>query len=104
MESLFFFQIGPKPDTCEDFWRMIWELKIKSIVMLTNTIEGALRMVNDQFLFSNIRSFFFLQTKCHQYWPELHQTITYGCYQITCIDKENFCDYEKRIFQLNQVS
>ncbi|CAF1418136.1 unnamed protein product [Rotaria magnacalcarata] len=45
---------GPKPDTCEDFWRMIWELEIKSIVMLTNIIEGASRMVNIIFAFSSI--------------------------------------------------
>ncbi len=45
-----------------------------------------------------------MKTKCHQYWPELYQTITYGCFQITCIDKENFRDYEKRFFQLIQVS
>ncbi len=38
--------LGPKPDTCEDLWRMMWELKLKSIVMLTNVIEGASRMVN----------------------------------------------------------
>ncbi len=36
---------GPKVDTCEDLWRMMWELKLKSIVMLTNVIEGASRMV-----------------------------------------------------------
>ncbi|CAF3729738.1 unnamed protein product [Rotaria sp. Silwood1] len=78
---------GPKFDTCEDFWRMIWELKLKSIVMLTNIIEGASRM-----------------TKCHQYWPELNQTITYGSYQITCVDKQFLCDYEKRFFHLTKVS
>ncbi|CAF3415708.1 unnamed protein product [Rotaria socialis] len=45
---------GPKPDTCEDFWRMIWELKLKSIVMLTNIIEGASRMVNIIIVFCSI--------------------------------------------------
>ncbi|CAF2263567.1 unnamed protein product [Rotaria magnacalcarata] len=77
---------GPKPDTCEDVWRMIWELKIKSVVMLTNVIEGASRM-----------------TKCHQYWPELSQTITYGSYCITCIDVISIGDYDKRYFQLNKI-
>ncbi|CAF1581861.1 unnamed protein product [Rotaria sp. Silwood1] len=78
---------GPKPDTCEDLWRMIWELKIKSIVMLTNVIEGASRM-----------------TKCHQYWPELGQTITYGSYCITCIDIISIGDYDKRYFQLAKIN
>ncbi|CAF4970384.1 unnamed protein product, partial [Rotaria socialis] len=77
---------GPKPDTCEDVWRMIWELKIKSVVMLTNVIEGASRM-----------------TKCHQYWPELGQTITYGSYCITCVDVISIGDYDKRYFQLNKM-
>ncbi|CAF1064624.1 unnamed protein product [Rotaria sordida] len=77
---------GPKPDTCEDLWRMIWELKIKSIVMLTNVIEGASRM-----------------TKCHQYWPELGQTITYGSYRIICVDVISIGDYDKRYFQLAKI-
>lgn len=57
--------IGPKPDTCEDFWRMIWELKLKSIVMLTNIIEGALRLVNSQIFSINIFifSFFFFKSQ-----------------------------------------
>ncbi|CAF1384709.1 unnamed protein product [Adineta ricciae] len=36
---------GPKPDTCEDFWRMMWELKLKSIVMLTNTTEDKMSSI-----------------------------------------------------------
>ncbi|UJR31995.1 hypothetical protein I4U23_019465 [Adineta vaga] len=78
---------GPKPDTCEDLWRMMWELKLKSIVMLTNVIEGASRM-----------------TKCHQYWPELGQTITYGSYRITCFDIISVGDYDKRYFQLMKIN
>ncbi|CAF3582983.1 unnamed protein product [Adineta steineri] len=78
---------GPKPDTCEDLWRMMWELKLKSIVMLTNVIEGASRM-----------------TKCHQYWPELGETITYGSYRITCFDIVSVGDYDKRYFQLIKIN
>ncbi|CAF1690462.1 unnamed protein product, partial [Adineta ricciae] len=77
----------PKSDTCEDLWRMMWELKLKSIVMLTNVIEGASRM-----------------TKCHQYWPELGQTVTYGSYRITCFDVISVGDYDKRYLQLMKVN
>ena len=31
---------GPLPDTTDDFWRMAWEQKSSSIVMLTKEREG----------------------------------------------------------------
>jgi len=47
---------------------------------------------------------FLYKTKCHQYWPELGQTITYGSYRIICIDIISVGDYDKRYFQLTKVS
>ncbi|NXO49477.1 PTPRJ phosphatase, partial [Aramus guarauna] len=49
---------GPLPNTIEDFWRMIWEKNIYSIVMLTKCVEQA-------------------RTKCEQYWPD-NQSKSYG--------------------------
>ncbi|KAI4890859.1 hypothetical protein NFI96_026417, partial [Prochilodus magdalenae] len=42
---------GPKQETVADFWRMIWEQKSATIVMLTNLKERK-------------------EDKCYQYWPD----------------------------------
>ncbi|KAF7245563.1 Receptor-type tyrosine-protein phosphatase eta [Varanus komodoensis] len=49
---------GPLPSTVQDFWRMIWEKNIYTIVMLTKCIEQG-------------------RTKCEEYWPN-KQSKNYG--------------------------
>ncbi|XP_077177685.1 receptor-type tyrosine-protein phosphatase eta [Paroedura picta] len=49
---------GCLPNTVQDFWRMIWEKNIHTIVMLTKCIEQG-------------------RTKCEEYWPN-KQSKNYG--------------------------
>ncbi|XP_062973251.1 receptor-type tyrosine-protein phosphatase eta [Elgaria multicarinata webbii] len=49
---------GPLPSTVQDFWRMIWEKNIYTIVMLTKCVEQG-------------------RTKCEEYWPN-KQSKNYG--------------------------
>ncbi|KAM6217302.1 LOW QUALITY PROTEIN: receptor-type tyrosine-protein phosphatase C [Rhynchocyon petersi] len=51
---------GPRDETVDDFWRMIWEQKATVIVMVTRCEEGN-------------------RNKCAEYWPSMEQgTKTYG--------------------------
>ncbi|XP_069718610.1 receptor-type tyrosine-protein phosphatase C isoform X4 [Phaenicophaeus curvirostris] len=51
---------GPKDETMDDFWRMIWEQKATIIVMVTRCEEGK-------------------RNKCAQYWPTMENgSATYG--------------------------
>ncbi|KAL1774931.1 phosphatidylinositol phosphatase PTPRQ [Sigmodon hispidus] len=48
---------GPLPGTVGDFWRMVWETKAKTLVMLTQCFEKG-------------------RIRCHQYWPEDNKPVT----------------------------
>uniref|UniRef100_A0A670K3G2 protein-tyrosine-phosphatase n=1 Tax=Podarcis muralis TaxID=64176 RepID=A0A670K3G2_PODMU len=60
---------GPLPNTCPDFWQMIWEQGSSMVVMLTTQVERG-------------------RVKCHQYWPEPTGSSLYGNFQITCHSEE----------------
>ncbi len=41
----FYYSLGPTENSIEDFWRMIWEGNIPTIVMLTRIFEGRVRLI-----------------------------------------------------------
>uniref|UniRef100_A0A8C2ECL4 Receptor-type tyrosine-protein phosphatase epsilon n=1 Tax=Cyprinus carpio TaxID=7962 RepID=A0A8C2ECL4_CYPCA len=69
---------GPKQDTAADFWRMIWEQKSATIVMLTNLKERK-------------------EDKCYQYWPD-QGCWTYGNIRVAVEDFTVLVDYTIRKF------
>ncbi|NXC56730.1 PTPRJ phosphatase, partial [Aleadryas rufinucha] len=73
---------GPLPNTIEDFWRMIWEKSIYSIVMLTKCMEQA-------------------RTKCEQYWPD-KQPKSYGDIIVTMVSEVVLPEWTIRDFTVEK--
>uniref|UniRef100_A0A8C8D585 Receptor-type tyrosine-protein phosphatase epsilon n=1 Tax=Oncorhynchus tshawytscha TaxID=74940 RepID=A0A8C8D585_ONCTS len=72
------FPIGPMHDTVADFWRMVWEQKTATIVMLTNLKERK-------------------EDKCYQYWPD-QGCWMYGNVRVAAEDFTVLVDYTMRKF------
>ncbi|KAM9015086.1 receptor-type tyrosine-protein phosphatase eta isoform 3-T3 [Ara ararauna] len=73
---------GPLPNTIEDFWCMIWEKNIYSIVMLTKCVEQA-------------------RTKCEQYWPD-KQPKSYGDIIVTMVSEVVLPEWTIRDFTVEK--
>ncbi|XP_028832631.1 receptor-type tyrosine-protein phosphatase F-like isoform X4 [Denticeps clupeoides] len=71
---------GPLPETLSDFWRMVWEQRASTIVMMTRLEEKS-------------------RVKCDQYWP-VRGTETYGMIQVTMLDMIELATYSVRTFAL----
>ncbi|XP_034738140.1 protein tyrosine phosphatase receptor type Fa isoform X22 [Etheostoma cragini] len=71
---------GPLPETLSDFWRMVWEQRTCTIVMMTRLEEKS-------------------RVKCDQYWPS-RGTETYGMIQVTMLDTVELATYSIRTFTL----
>ncbi|XP_031720946.1 receptor-type tyrosine-protein phosphatase F isoform X23 [Anarrhichthys ocellatus] len=71
---------GPLPETLSDFWRMVWEQRSNTIVMMTRLEEKS-------------------RVKCDQYWP-VRGTETYGMIQVTMLDTVELATYSVRTFAL----
>uniref|UniRef100_A0A7N9AT67 Receptor-type tyrosine-protein phosphatase F n=1 Tax=Mastacembelus armatus TaxID=205130 RepID=A0A7N9AT67_9TELE len=71
---------GPLPETLSDFWRMVWEQRSSTIVMMTRLEEKS-------------------RVKCDQYWPS-RGAETYGMIQVTMLDTVELATYSVRTFAL----
>ncbi|XP_043118922.1 receptor-type tyrosine-protein phosphatase S isoform X3 [Puntigrus tetrazona] len=73
---------GPLPETIGDFWRMVWEQRAASVVMMTKLEEKS-------------------RIKCDQYWPS-RGTDTYGTVQVTLLDTMELATFCVRTFSLHK--
>ncbi|KAM6169178.1 receptor-type tyrosine-protein phosphatase delta isoform 9-T9 [Rhynchocyon petersi] len=71
---------GSLPETFGDFWRMIWEQRSATVVMMTKLEERS-------------------RVKCDQYWPS-RGTDTHGLVQVTLLDTVELATYCVRTFAL----
>ncbi|XP_065904635.1 receptor-type tyrosine-protein phosphatase S-like isoform X2 [Dysidea avara] len=75
---------GPVSSTFGDFWKMIWEKRCSTIVMLTNLKEDD-------------------KIKCHQYWPS-YGSIVCGKHKVTLKSVECLAEYTIRVFTVEKIN
>ncbi|XP_057697022.1 protein tyrosine phosphatase receptor type Fa isoform X3 [Corythoichthys intestinalis] len=91
---------GPLPDTLGDFWRLVWEQRAATIVMMTRLEEKSRVGPGSRWRGPGPGSRVdFLQVKCDQYWPS-RGTETYGMIQVTLLDTVDLATYSVRTFAL----
>uniref|UniRef100_A0A8D0GQE2 Phosphatidylinositol phosphatase PTPRQ n=1 Tax=Sphenodon punctatus TaxID=8508 RepID=A0A8D0GQE2_SPHPU len=75
---------GPLPGTVGDFWRMVWETRAKTLVMLTQCFEKG-------------------RIRCHQYWPEDNKPVTvFGDIVITKLMEDIQIDWTIRDLKIER--
>ncbi|XP_008101774.2 tyrosine-protein phosphatase non-receptor type 18 [Anolis carolinensis] len=60
---------GPLPHTVIDFWRMVWQYRVKVIVMACREVEMG-------------------KKKCERYWPLAEETLSFGPFSVTQVKEE----------------
>ena len=71
---------APMTNTLVDFWSMIWDNKVRVLIMLTGLEENG-------------------RKKCEQYWPSLEDGKTrYGPYSVTIVSEQTTAFYVLRNF------
>ncbi|KAL5017103.1 hypothetical protein ScPMuIL_006692 [Solemya velum] len=73
---------GPLPETFGDFWRMVWEQRSATLVMMTKLEERQ-------------------RIKCDQYWPG-RGVENYGLMQVLLVDVTELSTYTIRTFHISR--
>nr|XP_022308872.1 uncharacterized protein LOC111114722 isoform X2 [Crassostrea virginica] len=76
---------GPKPNTLGDFWRMIWQQDVTTIVMLTNLKEGD-------------------KIKCTQYWPNGNKARLFGTLSVKMTEEKEYAFFIKRTLSVSHLT
>ncbi|XP_076804819.1 uncharacterized protein LOC143448813 [Clavelina lepadiformis] len=84
-EKEFIASQGPLPTTKEDFWRMIWEQNSRTIVMLTQIVEGE-------------------RVKCDHYWPYNNEPVVMAGIAVKLVVESTSRDWVCREFTLSKNS
>ncbi|XP_048372675.1 receptor-type tyrosine-protein phosphatase H [Sphaerodactylus townsendi] len=74
---------GPLPGTVYDFWHMIWEQRVTTLVMLTNCVENG-------------------RVKCEQYWPLDYTPCTYDDITVSVVVETILPDWTIRDFSIKR--
>ncbi|XP_069125800.1 receptor-type tyrosine-protein phosphatase mu-like isoform X3 [Argopecten irradians] len=75
---------GPRENTLDDFWRMVWQLNTGKIVMVTKLVEGG-------------------KIKCHQYWPEEGDSLKTKHFNIRLDRERTYAFYVLRDISVTQT-
>ncbi|XP_052695812.1 receptor-type tyrosine-protein phosphatase zeta-like [Crassostrea angulata] len=75
---------GPKENTFNDFWSMVWQTNVEQIVMLTNLMEGT-------------------RKKCAQYWPALKTLMNCGIFTLYTTGEKQYAYYAIRTLKMTNL-
>ncbi|XP_051544635.1 LOW QUALITY PROTEIN: receptor-type tyrosine-protein phosphatase beta-like [Myxocyprinus asiaticus] len=73
---------GPLPATKDDFWRMVWEQNVHSIVMVTQCVERGM-------------------VKCDHYWPFDSEPVYYGDVVVQMLSEKILPEWTIRDFKIS---
>uniref|UniRef100_K7FYM8 Tyrosine-protein phosphatase domain-containing protein n=1 Tax=Pelodiscus sinensis TaxID=13735 RepID=K7FYM8_PELSI len=72
---------GPLKKTIEDFWRLVWEQGVCTVIMLTVGMENG-------------------RVLCDHYWPSESSPVTYGNLRVDLLSQSSADEWTLRAFKL----